>query len=72
MQAVAHEGNSALPLRMSYPDRCKGGMTNIHNTSLRSFALVTLHIFALIYAFMLQINSLPTEGNPLASFSIYC
>ena len=72
MQAVAHEGNSALPLRMSYPRWYKSGMMNIHNTSLRSFALVTLHIFALIYAFMLQINSLPTEGNPLASFSIYC
>ena len=42
MQAVAHEGNSALPLRMSYPDRYKGGMMNIHNTSLRSFALECL------------------------------
>ena len=72
MQTVAHEGNSALPLRMSYPRWYKRRMMNIHNTSLRSFALVTLHIFALIYAFMLQINSLPTEGNPLASFSIYC
>ena len=39
MQTVAHEGNSALPLRMSYPDRYKGGMMIIHNTSLHSFAL---------------------------------
>jgi len=58
MQAVAHEGNSALPLRMSYPRWYKSGMMNIHNTSLRSFALVTLHIFALIYAFMLHLNAL--------------
>ena len=42
MQTVAHEENSALPLRMSYPDRYKGGMMIIHNTSLRSFALVCL------------------------------
>ena len=42
MQTVAHEGNSALALRMSYPDEYKSGIMNIHNTSLRSFALECL------------------------------
>ena len=60
MQTVAHEGNSALPLRMSYPDRYKGGMMNIY--SLPCFALECLLKSGNFYGLMHQLTNSPRRS----------